>query len=153
MSMKTGGIVAGTRLFCGDGFIPVEFIGIGDQVITRDSGMARVTEIDRAVVEAHFIRLKPQALDEQSPMVELLLPQDQTVFVRNWRAKEIFSADRALVKAITLVDGIFVELTEKRKEVVFRMSLSTPQILYAEGVELGSANFVPARRRVLHPVD
>tara|TARA_R110002124_G_scaffold223789_6_gene389103 strand:+ start:1645 stop:2106 length:462 start_codon:yes stop_codon:yes gene_type:complete len=153
MNKKVGGFVAGTRLLCSDGMIPVEFIGIGERVISRDAGMVRVTEINRTVVETNFIKLKPHALDEASPVAELLLPHDQMVLVRNWRAREIFAAERALVAAKSLVDDIFVEMTGKRKEVLFQISFSSPHILYAEGAEVGSADSVRARGKVLHPAE
>lgn len=150
---KTGGFIAGTRLLCSDGLIPVEFVEIGERVITRDAGTVRVTEINRKIVETHFIKFQPQALDETSPIAELMLPHDQMMLVRNWRAREIFGADRALVEAKTLVDDLFVEMTEKRKEVLFQISFSSPHILYLEGTEVGSADSIRARGKVLHPAE
>lgn len=147
---KTGGFTAGTRLLCSDGLIPVEFMEVGEKVITRDAGMVRITEIARETIETHFVRFQPHALDETGPITELLLPHDQMVLVRNWRARETFGVERALVEAKALVDDMFVEITEKRKEVLFQISFSSPHILYLEGIEVGSANAIRARGKVLH---
>ena len=153
MNKKTGGFVAGTRLLCSDGLIPIEFVRIGERVITRDAGMVRVTEIDRKVVETHFIRIQPHALDGASPIAELLLPLDQMVLARNWRAKGIFGVDRALVEAKSLVDDVFIEVTERRKEILFQVSFSAPDILYVEGIEVGSTNSIRARGKVLQQAE
>lgn len=147
---KNGGYAAGTRVLCADGPIPAEFIEIGDRVITRDAGIARVTNISRRTLRTNFIRFKPYALDETGPTSDLVLTQDQTVLVRNWRAREAFGIDCALVEAALLVDNLFIEMTEPREEVLFQISFASPHILYLEGIEVGSADATPARGTRTH---
>ena len=150
-SKRAGGFPAGTRLQCCDGMIPVEFLDVGDRVISRDVGTVWIEQISPIVVDTHFIRFQSHALHEKSPVVEVLLPHDQLVLVRNWRAREIFWADRALVEAKDLVDHLLVEMTEKRKDVVFQITFSAPHIVYLEGIEVGSADAIPTRINARHP--
>lgn len=143
---SAGGFAAGTRLLSRNGFTPVECVEVGDSIITRRDGMSRVTQIVQTRVETRFVRFQAHSLGEQSPRTELLLPQDQRVLVRDWRAQEIFDADFALVEARALVDDVFVTLTEPRTETLFQLSFATHAVLYLEGVEVGSANAVTLKK-------
>lgn len=150
---KTGGFAVGTRILCGGGPTPVECVRTGDRVLTRDAGIARVTDITRRTVRARFVTFQPYSMDETGPMSEILLPPDQMVLIRNWRAREVFGTERALVEARSLVDDMFIKMTEPREEVLFQISFSSPHILYLEGVEVGSADAVKGRGSFLHPAE
>lgn len=148
--IKTGGFIAGTRLFCSRGLVPIECIEVGEKVLTRDVGSISITEITQRNVEARFVKFQPYALSEAGPMSELLLPLDQLVHVRDWRAREVFGVERALVEARALIDDIFIRMTEIRKQVLFQVSFSSPHMLYLEGIEVRSADSVCARGALMH---
>jgi len=150
---KTGGFAAGTRILCGKGPTPVEFVEIGDRVLTRDAGIARVTGVSRKTVRARFVAFYPYSMGENGPLSEMLLPGDQMMLIRNWRAREVFGTGCALVEARTLVDDMFIKMTEPREEVLFQISFASPHILYLEGVEVGSADAVKGRGNFLHPAE
>ena len=148
---KTGGFAAGTRLFCGDGLTSIEHIKVGDRVLTRDAGIARVTGIAQKTIRARLVHFKPYSMGEIGPTTDLFLPPDQMVLVRDWRAREAFGVDRALVEAQSLVDDMFIRMTEPQEQVLFLVSFSSPHILYLEGIEVGSADAIKARGQFLHP--
>jgi hypothetical protein len=148
---KTGGFAAGTRLFCGDGLTSIEQIKVGDRVLTRDAGIARVTAIAKKTIRTRLVHFHPYSMGETGPAIDLFLPPDQMVLIRDWRAREAFGVDRALVEANSLVDDIFIRMTEPREQVLFQVSFASPHILYLEGIEVGSADAITARGQFLHP--
>jgi hypothetical protein len=147
---KTGGFSTGTRLFCGIGLTPIEQIKIGDRLVTRDAGIARVTTIAKKTIRNRFVEFKPYSMGEIGPATDLLLPADQLILVRDWRAREAFGVDRALVQASSLVDDMFIRMTQPMEQVVFQVSFASPHILYLEGIEVGSADAIKARGLLLH---
>jgi len=149
---KTGGFSAGTRLFCGIGLTPIEQIKIGDRVVTRDAGIARVTAIAKKTISNRFVKFKPYSMGEIGPTTDLLLPADQLVLVRDWRASEAFGVDRALVEASSLIDDMFIRMTEPMEQVLFQVSFASPHIMDLEGIEVGSADAIRARGQLLHSV-
>ena len=148
---RTGGFTAGTRLFCGNGLTSIEHIKVGDRVLTRDAGIARVTGITEMTIRDRLVHFQPYSLGKNGPATELFLPPDQMVLVRDWRAREAFGVDRALVEAKSLVDDIFIRMTEPREQALFQITFASPHILYLEGIEVGSADAVKARGQILHP--
>ena len=144
------GLLLGTMLLTLEGEIPVEFISIGDKVITRDSGIAKIEHIQRSTRMVHTIALAAGSLGHTRPERDAVLAGDQMCLIRDWRAQALFQADRALVAARTLVDGEFIRDLGMQEQTLIQLFCDGPHILYADGLEISTADGARARGQVLH---
>ncbi|WP_299879425.1 Hint domain-containing protein [uncultured Sulfitobacter sp.] len=144
------GLITGTILLTTDGEIPVEHLSVGDKVITRDTGLSKVEHIQRSTRDIHTIALAAGSLGHTRPERDALLAGDQMVLIRDWRARALFNSDRALVAARALVDDEFITDLGVRETTLFQIFCDGPHILYADGLELGTADAARARGSVLH---
>jgi hypothetical protein len=144
------GLLHGTHLLTLDGEIPVEFLSIGDKLITRDTGISKVVHIQRSTRAVHTIAFAAGSLGHTRPERDAQLAGDQMVLIRDWRARALFSAERALVAARTLVDGEFITDLGAVETTIYQIFCDGPHILYADGLELGTADAAKARGTTLH---
>tara|TARA_R110000787_G_scaffold271544_1_gene378789 strand:+ start:1797 stop:2318 length:522 start_codon:yes stop_codon:yes gene_type:complete len=144
------GLLQGTMILTLEGEMPVEFVSVGDKVITRDSGIARVEHIQRTKRMVHTISLAAGSLGHTRPERDAILAGDQMCLIRDWRAQAMFSSDRALVAARTLVDGEFIRDLGMQEQTLIQIFCDSPHILYAEGLEVSTADGARARGQVLH---
>lgn len=144
------GLLQGAMLLTLDGEMPAEFVSIGDKVITRDSGTAKITHIQRTTRDVHTIAFAAGSLGHTRPERDALLAGDQMMLIRDWRARAMFSSERALVAARSLVDSEFITDLGMQETTLIQIFCDTPHILYADGLELGTADAARARGAVLH---
>lgn len=144
------GLVKGAMLLTLDGEMPVEFLSVGDKLITRDTGISKVMHIQRTTREVHSIALAAGSLGHTRPERDAVLAGDQMVLIRDWRARALFNAERALVAARTLVDGEFITDLGTQETTLYQIFCDGPHILYCDGLELSTADGARARGAVLH---
>lgn len=144
------GLVQGAMLLTLDGEMPVEFVSIGDKLITRDTGISKVLHIQRTTRQVHCIALSAGSLGHTRPERDAVLAADQMVLVRDWRARALFNSERALVAARALVDGEFITDLGVRDTTLYQIFCDGPHILYCDGLELSTADGARARGAVLH---
>lgn len=144
------GLVQGALILTLDGEMPVEYLSIGDKIITRDSGIAKITHLQRSTRKVRRIALAAGSLGHTRPERDATLAGDQMVLIRDWRAQALFSSDRALVAARALVDGEFITDLGVQDQTLFQIFCDGPHILYADGLELATADGARARGAVLH---
>ena len=144
------GLLRGSHLLTLDGEMPVEFLSVGDRIVTRDTGISRVLHIQRTTRPVQCIALAAGSLGHGRPDRDARLAGDQMVLIRDWRARALFRSDRALVAARTLVDGEFVTDLGEVETTIYQVFCDSPHILYADGLELGTADAARARGSVLH---
>ena len=123
-----------------DGELPVEHLNAGDRIITRDSGMAILREIRSQEVHVASILIKAGSLGHTRPQDDMIVGPDTLVHIRDWRAKALFGADVATVKAKRLLDGEFVSEVEAKTMTVFELVFDKQHIVYADGLEVASAS-------------
>ena len=143
------GLIAGTKLLTLDGEIPVEILSIGDKLVTRDCGVSTVVHIQRTTRKVHTIAFAAGSLGHTRPDCDTLLAADQMVLIRDWRARAMFSSERALVSARALVDGEFIIDQGEQEQMLIQIFCDGPHIIYAGGLELGTADANRARGAVL----
>lgn len=143
------GLIAGTKLLTLDGEIPVEILSIGDKLVTRDCGVSKVVHIQRTTRKIHTIAFAAGSLGHTRPDCDTLLAADQMVLIRDWRARAMFSSERALVAARALVDGEFIIDQGEQEQMLIQIFCDGPHIIYAGGLELGTADANRARGAVL----
>ena len=130
---------AGTVVLTLDGALPVEFLNPGDRVITRDSGVAVLRAVHRTRQVLPVVAIKAGSLGNTRPDRDVLLPATQEVLIRDWRAGALFGASQALVPAVRLVDGEFIRDMGAVEVDLVALVFDAPHILYADGLEVASA--------------
>lgn len=130
------GIAAGARILTLDGALPVEYLEQGDRVITR-SGMRVLRAISLRVCDADTVmQVEAGALGFDRPEGTICVGADQDILVRDWRAKALFGRKEATVPVATLNDGRYVTAQKKIGLRLYALSFDTPEVIYAEGMEL-----------------
>ncbi len=139
------GIGAGTLVMTADGALPVEFLNPGDRVVTR-SGMRVLRRIHMHRYSGRAIRVSRGALGHDRPDRDLTLPESTQILLRDWRAETLFGTGQALVPISRIADGEFIANGRVRGMHVYELQFDTPQVVYAEGVELaaGAVKSAPA---------
>jgi hypothetical protein len=134
------GLTAGTTVLTLDGELPVDQLTPGDKVITRDTGIAVLRELRVRDVTVAAISVKAGSLGHTRPDKTMLLGPDTRIHIRDWRAKALFGAEVATVKARRLLDGEFVTESKPRKMKMFELVFDACHIVYADGLEVASAS-------------
>ncbi len=137
-------LLAGATVYSGDGEIPVEYLCPGDRVITRDTGVAVLRNVQSLRVKAACVQIKAGSLGNSRPDRDVTLLASQQILVRDWRAKALFGQPQALVTAARLVDGAFVTSVAPREVQLIQLVFETQHILYADGLELASTSPIAA---------
>ena len=137
---NVAGLAAGTTVMTLDGELPVEHLSVGDRVITRDAGMSVLREIKSRDVTVATIQIKAGSLGHTRPQDDMMVGPDTLVHIRDWRAKALFGADVATVKAKRLIDGEFVSEQDATTITVYELVFDKQHILYADGLEVASAS-------------
>jgi hypothetical protein len=139
------GFAAGSPLLTLDGAIPVEFLSPGDRVITRDAGMAILRDLHRVEATCEMVAILAGTLGHTRPEHDTILPGDQKVLLRDWRAQALFGAPQALAPARRLIDGEFIRLAGRQTLTLFQLVFDAPHILYVDGLELACELQIPAK--------
>lgn len=130
------GLAMGTSVLTLQGALPVEYLSVGDRVITR-SGARILRGIEVAVLrDADIVTVAPGALGHDRPGAPLCLPAAQAVLLRDWRAQAIYGKAEAAVPASRLVDGEFLRAGRLAELRVFRLVFDAVETVYADGVEV-----------------
>lgn len=133
----SGGVALGSRILTLDGALPIEHLYPGDRIITR-AGVRRLERIRRLNLPegAPIITLKCDALGGR-PDRDLWVLPEQKLRVSDWRAKAIWGKPVAYVAASRLIDDTYVRAdVAKAATAVLQLEFETPQIIYADGLEL-----------------
>jgi len=132
------GLATGTTVMTLNGETPVEQLSAGARVITRDAGMAVLRAIRSRNGVVALIRIKAGSLGHTRPQTDMVVGPDTLVHIRDWRAKALFGADVATVKAKRLIDGEFISQQAPTSMTVYELIFDTQHILYADGLEVAS---------------
>ncbi|GAB5446792.1 Hint domain-containing protein [Gymnodinialimonas sp.] len=134
------GLAPGTTVLTMDGAIPVEFLNPGDRIITR-RGVRKLKAVMRHTLPEGTPRVvvSADALGGK-PANEITLMPGQRVLIRDWRAQALWGKDIAAPQAARLVDGDFIRTETSGPQIMLSLYLGAPEILYADGLELASAD-------------
>ncbi|MBW4708511.1 Hint domain-containing protein [Roseobacter sp. YSTF-M11] len=140
------GLVAGASIPTLNGNCAVEDLCPGTHVITRNAGAIPIERIETRSVVTQAVYVIAGSLGHDRPDRDSLLSGAQRVLVRDWRAKAFLGQTQALVPAQALIDGEFIEDVGQRALTLFRIFCGAPRILYADGMELASADDIALSR-------
>jgi hypothetical protein len=134
----TTGMAGGTVVLTLDGAIPVEFLDVGDRIITRDGARTlRAVTVTEATGSA--VRIGARTLGHDRPEGDMLVGVDQGILVRDWRAKAMYGAAQAVIPARRMADGELIRVVGVEQTRFFALSFDAPAIIYAGGLELACA--------------
>lgn len=132
-------MAAGTPVLTLDGALPAEHLLPGDRIVTR-SGASVLSGIRTEPCGGDILlRICAGVLGHDRPEDDLIVPPDQPIFIRDWRARALFGADRVAVPAARLVDGHHVRRERITDVRMVRLSFAQPVVVYAAGLELVAA--------------
>jgi hypothetical protein len=134
-------IAPGTTVLTLAGALPVEHLYPGDKLITRHGARA-LAGIERVTLPAGMaiVELTQNALGGR-PDRDLWLPAAQRVLIRDWRAKALYGQAQACVPVGQLADGEYIRLSDLAQDVTgFALRFGRPEVFYANGLELASAD-------------
>lgn len=138
---RHSGLPMGTTIYTLAGALAVEALYPGDRVITRDAGAQTLLDIRRHPVLAGtpMVHVTGDALGGR-PTQDTILPGEQRVLIRDWRARALYGTPSARVPLRRLVDGEYLRWTDDSPEAVLSLHFAHAHIIYANGLELFSAD-------------
>jgi len=136
------GMAAGTPVLTLDGELPIEFLSVGDRVITR-AGTARVTDIHVTEITLRPYMVVSGTLGQDRPDQDILLAPGQKILLRDWRAKALFDADQAKVPVDRIADGSYIAKQPEQSLRLFTLRFDSDQVIFAGGLELVAETSVP----------
>ena len=130
--------VSGTLIATDKGDQPIENLGVGDRVITRDHGYQPIRWIGQSRVRAQGklapVRIMAGALGPNCPAQDLLISRQHRMLLGSRVCERMFGASEILVPAIKLTElpGVYIEENE---DSITYLHLMTDQhdVIYAEG--------------------
>lgn len=144
------GVTSDARIVTLDGLRAVQDLRPGDRLVTRGAGAVPVRGIQQHSIVTRAVYILAGSLGHRQPDRDTLLPAAQSVLVRDWRARVFGKSDSMLVTARVLVDGEYVRDIGFMPLTLYRIYCDRPQIIYADGMELGTADANPAPVKMMH---
>ena len=130
------GIVAGSIIFTAEGEIHVEYLSPGDKVVTRDSGMVTLLDTFIHRISAQAVAIKAGSLGHTRPDHNVIIPAEQNILVRDWRAQSMFGKAQTIVQAGDLIDGEFITDLGARDLHLVHLTFDRQHVIYADGLEI-----------------
>ena len=137
---RVQGLMLGAQVLTLNGEKPVETLARGDKIVTRDSGIALIRSIHKQVLYRRAVKISSGSLSPARPQQDVVLAADQTVLLRDWRARAMYRKPQAIAAAGALVDGRHILDLGLRKLTLFQIFCDGPHIFYAQGLELGTSD-------------
>ncbi len=132
-------LVCGTLIQTREGEISIENLKAGDQIITRTQGFSTLAGVRRSRAMMNAVRFKSGSLGHTRPGSDLLMPLNQKVLIRDWRAKAIYGQPQAVVPAFELIDGEFICDMGLQMLDLCILSFDRPHVIYADGMEVSTS--------------
>ena len=129
-------IVAGSIIFTAEGEIPIEYLSPGDKVVTRDSGMVTLLDTFIHRIPAQAVAIKAGSLGHTRPDHNVIIPAEQNILVRDWRAQSMFGKAQTIVQAGDLIDGEFITDLGARDLHLVHLTFDRQHVIYADGLEI-----------------
>ena len=145
------GLTADAQVVTLRGLCTVQDLRPGDRVVTRGQGAVAVTAVAHHSVVTRAVYVIAGSLGHHRPDRDTLLPAGQTIHVRDWRAQALNNSHSVTVTAAALVDGEYVRDIGFMPLALYRIFCAQPQIIYADGMELGTAGTCAAAVKTAAP--
>lgn len=134
------GITFDARIMTLEGMKKVQSLRAGDRVITRGNGAVALQRVDQLSFVTPAVYVLAGSFGHYQTDRDTMLPAAQPVCVRDWRARLLARSDSVIMPAGALIDCEFVRDIGFVPMTVYRLFCDAPQVLYADGMELGTAD-------------
>ncbi|AHM05720.1 iron-regulated protein frpC [Roseibacterium elongatum DSM 19469] len=127
-----------------DGLLPAAFLSAGDRIVTR-RGLRPLRALIRRPLRpgTRCVQVARDAFGGKPDRDVVLMP-DQRILIRDWRAQAMWQRKAAAPRITQVIDGQYVRWSDHTPEAVLQLFFGQPEILYADGLELASADALPA---------
>jgi hypothetical protein len=132
----TEGLFAGTTVMTLAGEMPVEYLSIGDRIITRSGARALVAVRSTVLPTAQLVCISASALGVEQPAEDMRVSPDQGIHIRDWRAKALKGVAQAIIPAKELADGEYIRLETIVGACLYTLEFENAEVIYANGVEV-----------------
>jgi Hint domain len=129
-------LAAGTTVLTLDGALPVQFLAIGDRVITRAGARTLRDVAVTLLTDALLVRVSARSLTPDSPQDDVILPPNQPVFIRDWRAQAMLGDRQGVLAVRKLMDGEHIVAERFAEMRMFTLRFDREEVIYAGGLEL-----------------
>lgn len=137
---RSNGLLPGTLVRTAEGEMPVEFLLAGDIVLTRKGPVELRGTSTVMARDVDVVVIQPGAPVAVAPLAcAVIVPADQQVLVRDWRATILHGQSEMLTAAASLVDDVLVRRETRARQRLIRLHFDAPQVVWAGGVEVASA--------------
>ena len=133
-----GGLILGTGVMTMDGEIPVEYLAAGDRILTRAGARRLVAITVRVVHNTEMVYIGAGTLGHDRPCAQTVLPKNQMILIRDWRAKALYGAAQVMVAASRLADGDMIRIETVPEARIFTLQFEADAIIYAGGLEVAA---------------
>ena len=141
---QDSGLLGGARIITTRGLRPVDSLAPGDLLVSRGNGVIAVRRIEQQTLVARAVYVIAGSIGHRQTDSDTMLPAGQPVLVRDWRARAFAGCPEMIARADSLVDGEYVRDIGWQPMTVHRIFCDSPQVFYADGMELGSADWATA---------
>ncbi len=132
----TTGVAAGTMVMTLAGEMPVDYLSVGDRIITR-SGARVLRAVDsRVLPTTKLICISASALGVEKPDEDMRVALGQGIHIRDWRAKALKGVSKTVISAKDLADGEYIRVETFVGACLFTLSFDAAEVIYANGVEV-----------------
>ncbi len=143
----------GTTLMTAQGDQPVDWIGPGDMVMTRDHGFQPVLWVARTIIPASELETRPklrpikiaaQSIDAQTPAQDLLLSSEHRILLKSPQIELLFGTDEAFAPLKAITNGNDIAQCQPRHDLsYYHVLFQNHEIVLAEGLWVES--FFPGK--------
>ncbi|MGR3794718.1 Hint domain-containing protein [Vannielia sp. SX4] len=132
----------GTMIATPEGPRPVEELGPGDRVLTRDHGVKRLQWVGQRLLNEHHLKANPRlmpvliktgALGYGLPERDIMVSPQHKMLISDARAEMLFGEHEVLVSAVHLVGLPGIEQVQVEEVIYIHIMFDAHEIIMAEG--------------------
>ncbi|MBY6152714.1 Hint domain-containing protein [Vannielia litorea] len=132
----------GTMIATPEGPRPVEELGPGDRVLTRDHGVKRLQWVGQRLLNEHHLKANPRlmpvliktgALGYGLPERDIMVSPQHKMLISDARAEMLFGEHEVLVSAVHLVGLPGIEQVQVDEVIYIHIMFDAHEIIMAEG--------------------
>lgn len=139
VSQALQGFAGETGVLTAEGALPVEYLAVGDRIVTR-SGLRVLRGVTVQVVRRiTMVWIGGDTLGVGRPAASLVIAPGQAILIRDWRAQALFGKAQAMIAAGRLIDGELIRPVAMTNMRLYSLYFDSDEVIYAGGLELGCA--------------
>lgn len=139
------GVCEGGCVMTMDGHLPIEYLFVGDRVITSD-GVRTIKTITAAPVAGSAVLVCKHALGRMRPMEDMYLAPQQKISIADWNTGALWGSDQRMVPVERLIDGQRIKFPDRvGPPLTYQLDFGEDVMIYVEGMEVPCPTRMRAR--------